>query len=410
MELLAPAGNQEKLETVLHYGADAVYMGISDFSLRARAENFHEEHLLQAIEYVKKINKKIYITTNIFAHNRDLAGLKRHLETLREIPPHAIIVADPGVFSLIKEIMPSMPVHISTQANVTNVLAVKFWQKLGATRVILAREVSLEETKEIINETNIEIEVFVHGAQCIAYSGRCYLSSFMSNRSGNTGHCANSCRWNYTLMEEKRPGEYMPVFENDRGTFIMSSKDLCLIDYLSELKKAGVHSCKIEGRMKGVNYAAGVVKVYREALDLVDQPISAEVKDRWKIELAQFSSRGFSTGMFLGPQADDAYHHDSPTIERKVGEFLGIVQNRIDDHTLLIALRHNLRPGDVVLFLTTGLEYSHFTVLHILDSRGSMLEVARNAQTVQVQFQEIIPESVRVKDIMRGPELAKKIP
>ena len=231
-ELLAPAGDFEKLRTALHYGADAVYIGDSRFSLRGKAGNFQDEQLRDAVAYAHARNARAYVTANIFAHNRDLLAVEEHARLLKDIRPDAVIVSDPGIFSIFRRIAPEIDIHISTQANITNVETARFWEELGARRIILARELSIEEIREIRAKTRIELEVFVHGSICISYSGRCYISSFLASRSANSGECTNSCRWNYTLMEEKRQGEYLPVFEDDRGTYIMSSRDLCMIDHL----------------------------------------------------------------------------------------------------------------------------------------------------------------------------------
>ncbi|RPI37591.1 MAG: U32 family peptidase, partial [Nitrospiraceae bacterium] len=231
-ELLAPAGDFEKLRTALHYGADAVYVGDSRFSLRGKAGNFQHEELKGAVAYAHARNARVYVTVNIFAHNRDLKAVEEHIWLLREIRPDGVIVSDPGIFTMFRRIAPEVDVHVSTQANITNAEAAKFWEGLGARRLILARELSIDEIKEIRRETSAELEVFVHGSICISYSGRCYISSFLASRGANAGQCTNSCRWNYTLMEEKRQGEYLPVFEDERGTYIMNSRDLCMIDHL----------------------------------------------------------------------------------------------------------------------------------------------------------------------------------
>ncbi|HXX58599.1 MAG TPA: peptidase U32 family protein, partial [Thermodesulfovibrionales bacterium] len=264
-ELLAPAGDFEKLKTAIHYGADAVYLGDSRFSLRGMARNFGPDELKRAVAYARERGVKVYVTVNIFPHNRDLPGIEEHVETLKNIRPDAVILSDPGIFKMFKRIAPEIDLHVSTQANITNRESAGFWEGLGARRLVLSRELSVGEIREIREETSLELEVFVHGSICISYSGRCYISSFLASRSANAGACTNSCRWNYTLMEEKRGGEYFPVFTDDRGTYVMSSRDLCMIEHLDILAGAGIDSFKIEGRMKGINYVAGVVKTYREA-------------------------------------------------------------------------------------------------------------------------------------------------
>src|SRR5271169_5765318 len=283
-ELLAPAGDFEKMKTAIHYGADAVYLGDSRFSLRGKAGNFGSgaggvteksetlrggADLRAAVSYARGKGVRAYVTANIFPHNKDLPHIEEHIEHLRDISPDAVIVSDPGIFALFKKMAPAIPLHVSTQANITNAAAARFWEDCGAKRLVLSRELSLEEIGEIRKKVSIELEVFVHGSICISYSGRCYISSFLAHRGANTGECTNSCRWNYALLEEKRPGEYFPVFEDSRGTYLMSSKDLCMLPHLHLLIDAGVDSFKIEGRMKGINYVAGVVKVYREAIDSI---------------------------------------------------------------------------------------------------------------------------------------------
>jgi putative protease len=374
-ELLAPAGNLEKLQIALHYGADAVYLGLSSFSLRARADNFNETELERSIRFTHEHNARIYVTANVFAHNRDLSALKDHLSFLETVRPDGLVIADSGVFALARKYCPSIPIHISTQANITNAEAARFWQDMGASRIVLAREVSVDEIKEIRDYVDLDLEAFVHGSVCIAYSGRCYLSSFLSNRSGNHGECANTCRWNYTLhgakdddvyegqvyylQEEKRPDEFFPIYENDRGTYVMSSRDLSMIDHLKELRNAGVNSFKIEGRMKGVNYLAGVVKSYREALDEI-QPDARKHLIREK-ELAMFSSRGYTTGLYFGAQPDADYNHDEAVQQRRSHDFIGLVKSS-DETGITISLRANLKVGQKIEFLTPGHEEKEYQV------------------------------------------------
>lgn len=394
-ELLAPAGNYEKLTIALHYGADAVYMGLSDFSLRAYAGNFTPESLKKAANLVRDRGKKFYITANIFPHNRDIAMIREHLEFLSELSPDALIIADLGVFEMAKELAPNIPIHISTQANITNYRSAQAWEKAGAKRLVLARELSIDEIKEIRDHVSIELECFVHGAICISYSGRCYISSFMANRSGNRGECANSCRWNYVLSEQKRAGEYYPVYENDRGTYILSSRDLCMLEHIDMLAEAGVNSFKIEGRMKGINYLAGVVKLYREAVDSLGQG-NFQAREQWKEELSRFSSRGYTTGMFLGRQTDESYNHDEEVAYRMTHELVGVVSS-VSDSRIGIDLRNNLKPGDSIEFLSPGLENQSSTVTDIFNEKGTPVESGHNAITV------LIPsvKGVRVNDLVR---------
>lgn len=396
-ELLAPAGNYEKLKTALHYGADAVYMGLSEFSLRAKADNFTAEELEKASHLVRSRDKKFYVTVNIFPHNRDIAPVKEHLASLNAIAPDALIVSDPGIFDMVTAIAPLIPVHISTQANITNYSAAKFWEKLGAKRLVLSRELTIDEIKEIRDNVSIELECFVHGAICISYSGRCYISSFLANRSANKGECTNSCRWNYALMEETRQGQYFPVYENDHGTYVLSSKDLCMIEYLDKLADAGVDSFKIEGRMKGVNYLAGVVNTYREAVDsLKERPY--RVKEEWLRELSMFSSRGYTTGMFLGRHTDNGYNHDEDEIYKMSHELVGIVQS-VKNGKAVVSLRSSLKIGDSIEFLSAGLARNTFQVTKMYDNDEDRIESARNEDTVLLP----VEPGVRENDLVRRP-------
>ncbi|MBR4695129.1 MAG: U32 family peptidase, partial [Selenomonadaceae bacterium] len=266
-ELLAPAGNMEKLKMALLYGADAVYLGGKSFGLRALGGNFSREEMEEGISFAHGMGKKAYVTVNIFPHNSDLEGLPDYLHFLSEAGADALLIADLGAFLMAREMVPELPIHVSTQANATNWAAVDGWRKLGASRVVLARELSLQEIREIREKCPVELELFVHGAMCISYSGRCLMSNYFTGRDANRGNCAQACRWSYRLVEEKRPGQYIPVAEDERGTYIFNSKDLCLLPHLKEVLLSGVDSLKIEGRMKSVHYVASVVKAYREAID-----------------------------------------------------------------------------------------------------------------------------------------------
>src|SRR5512139_2479591 len=379
-ELLAPAGDFEKLRTAIHYGADAVYIGDSRFSLRGKAGNFREEEMRSAVRYARERGVKVYVTVNIFPHNRDLPDVGEHLEMLRDIRPDAVIMSDPGIFAMFRERAPEIDIHISTQANVTNAGAARFWERLGAKRIVLSRELSIEEIGEIRQVTGVELEVFVHGSICLSYSGRCYISSFLASRSANRGECTNSCRWNYLLMEEKRQGEYFPVYEDDRGTYVLSSKDLCMIHHLGILADAGIESFKIEGRMKGINYVAGVVKAYREAIDAIGGPVDSVVEKRWMRELAMFSSRGFTTGMFFGRQADVDYNFDEKSY-RMSHELIGVVLE-VKGEDAKISLKNRLDTGDHVEFLSLGLEERSFAVEGMHSDDGGYVGSARNEDII----------------------------
>ena len=393
-ELLAPAGDFEKLRTAIHYGADAVYLGDSRFSLRGKAGNFEPEELKEAINYAHTRNKKAYVTANIFPHNADLKEMEEYIEFLKDAMPDAVIVSDPGFFMMFKKSAPEIAIHVSTQANITNSEAARFWETLGAKRLVLSRELTIDEIKGIRYKTAIELEVFVHGSICISYSGRCYISSFLTSRSANRGECTNSCRWNYTLMEEKRQGEHFPVFEDDRGTYIMSSKDLCMIEHLHLLKDAGIDSFKIEGRMKGINYVAGVVKTYREAVDSLGNGECA-INPRWLRELSMFSSRGYTTGMFFGKQPDSDYNFDGESY-RMSHELVGIILE-IKDGIAKVALRNRLDMGDAVEYLSPELEDKLFELESMKDADGMDITTARNENTIFMP----VPAGVREGDLIR---------
>ncbi len=301
-ELLAPAGSFEKLKYALEFGADAVYAGLPDFSLRARINKFDEKSIIEAINYAHRKNKKIYITINIFARNCHLKNLKKHLRNLKNNPPDAFIVSDLGVIEMVKKILPKAKIHLSTQANTTNWQAAKAWYKMGIERIVLARELNLEEVREIHRQVpKLELECFAHGAMCMAYSGRCFLSAWQTGRSSNLGDCAQNCRWKYQLVEEKRPNEYIPVEQDQHGSYLLNSKDLCLIEYLDELKNAGITSFKIEGRAKSVYYLSQVVKAYQQALNIKpnDKNKKAKIK-KLKKEVSKLLNRTFTTGFLFG--------------------------------------------------------------------------------------------------------------
>ncbi len=394
-ELLAPAGDFEKLRTAIHYGADAVYLGDSRFSLRGKAGNFQGEELRVAVRYVQGQGGKAYVTANIFPHNRDMRDIEEHMEFLHDVRPDAVIISDPGIFMICRKKAPDMDIHISTQANITNAEAARFWQDMGARRLVLARELSIDEIREVRSRVSVELETFVHGSLCLSYSGRCYISSFLASRSANTGECTNSCRWNYTLMEEKRRGEYLPVFEDDRGTYILSTRDLCLIEHLDQLAHAGVDSFKIEGRMKGINYVAGVVKAYREACDTIAEGREYAVDPRWIRELAMFSSRGYTTGMFFGKQPDQDYNFDGESY-RMSHELVGIILAK-QGEVATVALRNRLDDHDLIEFLSPGIEERLFTAKNMKDGEGNHLHSARNEDIIVMN----VPQEARVYDIIR---------
>lgn len=327
VELLAPAGSLDKLKMALLYGADAVYAGGEEYGLRASADNFSMEELREGIEFAHAMGKKIYITMNIIPHNEDLVGMPEYVKTLEEMGVDAVILSDPGVYSIVRENAPNMQIHLSTQANNTNWRSADFWYKNGVKRIVLARELSLEEIADIRKNSSkdLELEIFVHGSMCVSYSGRCLLSGYMADRDSNRGLCAHPCRWKYYLMEEKRPGEYMPVFENERGTFIYNSKDLCMLEHIPEMLEAGVTSFKIEGRMKSSYYVATVVKAYREAIDAYcSSPDDYSFNPAWAEDISKASHREYTTGFYFGKTSgkDQIYHTSSYIREY---DFVGMV-------------------------------------------------------------------------------------
>ncbi|MFO8113567.1 MAG: peptidase U32 family protein [Desulfosalsimonadaceae bacterium] len=300
IELLAPAGNFEKLEAAIHFGADAVYLGGKEFSLRRHSGNFTTEEIADAVACAHRRGVNVYVACNVFARNDERAAIYRHLEQIVKTGADAVIVADPGIFMAAKEVMgDSADIHVSTQANTTSVLSARFWANHGAKRINAARELALSEIREIASSVPVEVEAFVHGAMCVAVSGRCLLSHYLAGRDGNRGLCAHACRWKYFLVEETRPGEYMPVYEDNRGAYFFSARDLCMIDHVPEMIEAGIASLKIEGRMKGLNYIAAAVKTYRHAIDAYyEDPSRYRVDEAWRSELDAINYRGYSTGFY----------------------------------------------------------------------------------------------------------------
>ena len=382
VELLAPAGNLEKLEIAIHYGADAVYLGGKDFSLRNFSGNFSLEEIKQGVAYAHDRGVKVYVTVNIYARNDQQQGISAYLAKLGALVPDGVIVADPGIFMTARELMPHIPLHLSTQANSTNYKTVEFWQRLGIHRVNLARELTLAEIKDIGEQAQIEIEAFVHGAMCIAYSGRCLLSSFMANRHSNRGMCTHPCRWKYALVEEIRPGEYMPIAEDDRGTYIFNSKDLCMIEHMPAMIESGVAALKIEGRMKGINYLASVVKVYREAIDRYFQdPAGYSARPEWLIELAKISNRGYCTGFYFDdPQQVVPDYEFIKNIDTHL--FVGKILAAHDDGRTLMEVRNKCRAGDQVEILSPRQTVRNTSIGTMQDEEGKPIEIARSGTCV----------------------------
>jgi len=375
-ELLAPAGDMEKLETALDYGADAVYVGGDRFGLRAMAGNFSLAELARAQELVRGRGKKLYLTLNAYLRPAEMPDLHRYLEELRPLDLDAYILSDPGVLAVVREVDSARELHLSTQANTTNAQAAHFWQQAGVERVNLARELTLEEIRQIRRETTVGLEVFVHGAMCVAYSGRCLLSTALTGRSANAGACAQPCRWNYALMEETRPGQYFPIEEDDRGSYVFNSRDLCLLEYLPDLVGAGVDSLKIEGRMKTLYYVAAVTRVYRAALDAyVADPGGYVMDPAWLQELDKVSHRPYDKGFLFG--AEDALVHAADSRYQRTHDFVGIVRRVDDDGRLLVECRNRFFPGEELELIGPAMRQAHFVAGKLTSAGGGALEVAQ---------------------------------
>ena len=392
-ELLAPAGNMEKLHMALLYGADAVYLGGKMFGLRAFASNFSLAEMDEAVAFAHSLHKKVYVTVNIFAHNEDINNLPDYLRNLQAIGVDALLISDFGVWSVAREIIPEMPLHVSTQANTTNWAAVKAWENLGASRVVLARELSFTEMKEIGNKTEVELEAFVHGAMCISYSGRCWLSSYLTGRDGNRGACAQVCRWEFSLTEKNRPGEAYDVAGDEQGTYIMNSKDLCLLPYLPQLMEAGICSFKIEGRMKSAHYAASVVSVYRRAIDACwRDPQRYTVKQEWLNELEKVSHRPYTTGFALGkPDAAAQVYTTSSYLQTH--EFVGLVRDWHNGR-LTVEQRNHMKEGETLEVFCPDGSLRTLVLKEMRNQDGEPIVAAQHPQMVfTCRAAESIPES-----------------
>ena len=385
-ELLIPASSLEVLKVAILYGADAVYIGGEMYGLRAKAKNFSREDMAEGIKFAHAHGKKVYVTANITAHNRDLNGVAEYFRELScldvtedgtPVRPDALIISDPGVFDLAKEHAPEIEIHISTQANNVNYGTYKFWHRMGATRVVSARELSLAEIKELRENipAELEIETFIHGAMCISYSGRCLLSNYFTGRDANLGACTHPCRWKYYLMEENRPGEYLPVFENDRGTYIFNSKDLCMIEYIPEIVDAGIDSLKVEGRMKTALYVAAVARTYRRAIDdFFESPEKyQENLEYYRQEIAKCTYRQFTTGFFFDKPKSDAQIYDN-NVYVKEYTYLGIVGSVTEEGAAVLEQRNKFLVGDEVEVMRKNGENILATVLEIKDEEGNPME------------------------------------
>ncbi len=381
-ELLIPAGSMEVLKTAVRYGADAVYIGGPKFGLRANAGNFTKEQMTEAVRYAHEHGVRVYVTVNIFAHNRDIEALSDYLAGLKDVMPDALIISDPGVFMMAKEILPKMELHVSTQANNTNYETFLFWHRLGAKRVVCARELSLKEIEQIRKHIpeDMEIEAFVHGAMCISYSGRCLLSNYFTRRDANMGACTHPCRWKYHVVEETRPGEYLPVEEDDSGTYIFNSKDLNMIAYVPELVNAGIDSFKVEGRMKTALYAACVTRTYRKAIDdyFRSEVLYRQAMSYYTVEIAKCTYRQFTTGFYFERPDESAQIYDSNTYIKEY-TFIGIVDGRKKEHgrTLLCWRQKNkFSCGDLIEAMGFDGENTILKVKAIYDEHGEAMESA----------------------------------
>lgn len=402
-ELLIPASSLEVLKTAVMFGADAVYIGGEAFGLRAKAKNFSMEDMKKGVEFAHAHGVKVHVTVNILAHNDDLPGVEEYLKELKEVGPDALIIADPGVFELAKEICPEIQRHVSTQANNTNYATYQFWWKQGASRVVSARELSLREIKEIRERipAEMEIESFIHGAMCISYSGRCLLSNFFTGRDANQGACTHPCRWKYSIVEETRPGEYMPVYENERGTYIFNSKDLCMIEHIPEMIDAGIDSFKIEGRMKTALYVATVARTYRKAIDdYLEDPQKYRDNMPWYLDqISNCTYRQFTTGFYFGKPTEESQIYDSNTYVKEY-TYLGIV-GEICDGRCKIEQRNKFSVGETIEIMKPDGQNVAVTVKGIYDEEGNSMESAPHAQ--QKLFIDLGTE-IQVYDLLRRAE------
>ena len=379
VELLIPASSLEVLKIAVIYGADAVYIGGEVFGLRAKAKNFSMEDMAEGIQFAHEHGVKVYVTANILAHNGDLEGVREYFTQLKEIKPDALIISDPGIYTIAKEICPEIERHISTQANNTNYGTYQFWWNQGAKRVVTARELSLNEIAEIRKNIpdEMEIETFVHGAMCISYSGRCLLSNYFTGRDANQGACTHPCRWKYAVVEEKRPGEYLPVYENERGTYIFNSKDLCMIEHIPELIEAGIDSFKIEGRMKTALYVATVARTYRKAIDdYLTSPEKYKENMDWYLEqISNCTYRQFTTGFFFGKPSEESQIYDNNTYIKEY-TYLGIVGERNGEGLYQIEQRNKFSVGEQIEVMKPDGRNIPVTVKRIVDEDGNEMESA----------------------------------
>ena len=403
-ELLVPASSLEVLRIAVMFGADAVYIGGEAFGLRAKAKNFSMEEMAEGIRFAHEHDVKVYVTANILAHNDDLEGVRAYFEELKKIGPDALIIADPAVFMIAKEVCPEIERHVSTQANNTNYGTYQFRHSLGAKRVVSARELSMAEIKEIREHipNDLEIETFIHGAMCISYSGRCLLSNYFTGRDANQGACTQPCRWKYAVVEEKRPNEYFPVYENDRGTYIFNSKDLCMIEHIPDLVDAGIDSFKIEGRMKTALYVATVARTYRKAIDdFFESPEKYQANMPWYLDqISNCTYRQFTTGFFYGKPSEEAQIYDSNTYVKEY-TYLGIVGEQNEEGLYCIEQRNKFSVGEEIGVMKPNGENITVTVKAIKDEKGADMESAPHPQ--QILFIDL-GQPLEKYDILRRKE------
>lgn len=392
MELLSPAGNFEKLKAAVRFGADAVFMGGPAFGLRANAGNFSFDEMEEAFKYLHDRGKKGYVTVNIYPQTHELDDIRKYLKKCEQLGADALIISDPGIFSIVKQEGIKTPVSISTQANTTNLAAVNFWASLGAHRVIMAREVRREDLIEIMKHAQCEVETFIHGAICISMSGRCLISSYMTGKDANNGECTHPCRWNYALMEEKRDGEYFPVYEDERGTYLYNSKDLCLLDRIGELVKMGSASGKIEGRMKSIMYVSIVTGVYRQAIDAAMKDAdSYKPLPEWRQLLESVSNRGYIEGFYGGEYDTAAINRETSGYSRSAA-FLGVALKDSSNDELEITCRAKFAPNEEITILTPDLKKINVTPEIVLDEGGNKIEATRPNYIYKIPFKDKAPE------------------
>ncbi|GJQ60264.1 MAG: U32 family peptidase [Candidatus Scalindua sp. AMX11] len=381
--LIAPAGNLDKLKIAVDYGADAVYAGGKEFNLRSGSANFTLDEIGEGVEYAHQKGKYFYVALNIFAHNYHLTQVEHYLNSLAKYPIDALIVSDPGIIVLVKQLLPEVPIHLSTQANCTNYQSANFWHHQGVKRVVLARELSLDEIVQINANSDCETEVFIHGAMCISYSGRCYLSSYMADRGANLGDCAQSCRWKYAIVEEKRPGEYFEVYEDNGFTSVMSSRDLCMIQHMPELLKAGINAFKIEGRMKSQYYVAAVTRIYREAIDCLCSHGAYEYQSQWLEELGKISHRKYCTGFFLGNPSKNGQVVESENGYAQPYKFLGLFENHKNGNYARVLAKNKIEIGDEIEIMGKQMNQDFTqTVKEIFDQEMKPIQKANPGQRV----------------------------